>query len=385
MKASSPIKVCYVCYREQIGTVIDHFSGFVADNGFDVTVVFCGPAADHNPVSSGKNGRKFYRITIPGSRDMLRSKKVFISETASFLNRNDFSIVHFHNSFEYFGLGKLLCSRKAKFIFHTTSHPVSDSPIRIAKRKAVEALQCLLMDAVIVQSEELKEELPIVRSLARSTVIPVGYNGRLFGPLDRQGSHDRRRAFGCSDDKIVLVYVGSMARFRRLDRLIEGFAEARRLSENLQLLMVGDGVAVKDLQAQAEALGIGSDVVFTGRVSHENVIDYLAAADIGLSFVPISRSYNYNPPLKTFELLACGMPVIATRTVSNSRIVTDGFNGVLVEDTAESLCRGIIRLTSDRSLQDHVKMNAVKSVADFDFEKITRNMLIPLYMKLLHK
>jgi glycosyltransferase involved in cell wall biosynthesis len=241
------------------------------------------------------------------------------------------------------------------------------------------------MDAVIVQSEELKGELPIIRSLARSTVIPVGYNGRLFGPLDRQRIHDRRKAFGCSDDRIVLVYVGSMARFRHLDRLIEGFAKAKRLSENLQLLMVGDGVAVKDLEAQAKALGIVSDVVFTGRVSHENMMDYLAVADIGISFVPISRSYNYNPPLKTFEFLACGMPVIATRTVSNSRIVTEGFNGVLVEDTAESLCEGIIRLTSDRSLQDHIKMNASKSVADFDFERITKNMLVPLYMKLLNK
>lgn len=382
MSVTHPVKVCFVCYREQIGTVIDHFSRFVAENGFDVTVVFCG-SSDQGSSSEDEYGREFFCIKIPGSRERFQSKRVFVYNVAAFLRNNDFSIVHFHNSFEYFGLGRLLSSCNSKFIFHTTTHPVSESPLRIAKRKAVEALQCLLMDAVIVQSEELRQQLPIIRNLARSTVIPVGYNGRLFKSLDSQRFKNIKEKYGGFDNCIVLIYIGSMAYFRRLERMIEGFSRARQFCDKLKLLMVGDGVALKELEAYTRELGVEKDVIFTGKISQEDMMYYLGLADIGISFVPIISSYNYNPPLKTFEYLACGLPVIATKTVSNCKIIIDEYNGILINDTPDGVCGGIIRLIQNIELRKYISGNASKSIEEYDFENITKKRLVPLYLRLI--
>jgi glycosyltransferase involved in cell wall biosynthesis len=382
LEDSSVNKVCYVSYREHPETVIENFSRFIAESGFDVTLVLY-KYPDHKTIEEGK-GRKIFRISLPTIPAKMHSRAVFTLKTADFLSKNDFSIVHFHNSCEYFGFARLLTSSKARFIYHTTSHPISESRVRIAKRKALHALQCLLMDSVIVQSQELKDRLPIIRSLARSVVIPVGYNGRLFGPLDPK-EKERVKPLGIDDERLVLAYSGSMAYSRQLERLIEGFALAKRLHNDLLLLMIGDGVALEDLRARARALGIEGDVVFTRRVPYEKMVHYLRSADIGVSFIPINESYNYNPPLKTFEYLACGLPVIATRTVSNAKIVIDGFNGILIDNTSEDLCRAISNLAYNASAIGSMRKNASRSVREFDFENITNSMLIPLYRKLLSR
>jgi glycosyltransferase involved in cell wall biosynthesis len=113
------------------------------------------------------------------------------------------------------------------------------------------------------------------------------------------------------------------------------------------------------------------------------VKNLIGAADVAISYVPINQNYNYNPPLKTFEYLACGLPVIATRTVSNSKIIKDGFNGILADDKVEDLATALSSLIRDRSKQAYLRRNSRNSIEEFDFDKITKTKLIPLYRQLL--
>ena len=377
MNENHALSICYICYREFPDTNFNQYSYFVAENGHDVTVVsYLLPGQKELEYSSG---RRVLRIQLPGDIRSKRSKKLFIEKCVQLLRSEDFDIVHIHSSFEYFGFIKLFARVRAKFIYHTTSHPVSLSRIRILKRKGFDFFQSLLMDAIFIQSQELKERLPGIRDLQRTMILPVGYNHRLFHPLSSIERCNIRRVLGINNGRIILVYTGILGKLRRLDRLIKGFAAARSAYKELTLLMVGDGAALTELQVLSKSLGILQDVVFTGQVPHETVVHYLGASDIGLSFVPINESFNYNPPLKTFEYLACGLPVIATRTKSNSKIVTDRFNGVLIDDTAEGLCESIVRLTQETSQLKLMARNACTSVVNFNFEKITKDTLIPAY------
>ena len=105
-------------------------------------------------------------------------------------------------------------------------------------------------------------------------------------------------------------------------------------------------------------------------------------ADIGLSYVPVNENYNYNPHLKTFEYLACGLPTVATNTVSNRRIIQDEFNGVLVDDDPAELADAVSDLLENETKREKLRGNARRSVVDFDFEAITQNTLIPLYREI---
>ena len=118
--------------------------------------------------------------------------------------------------------------------------------------------------------------------------------------------------------------------------------------------------------------GIGDGDIELGHFIHQNRHlagkGFIGIADLGISYIPINENFNYNPPLKTFEYLACGLPLIATRTVSNCRIIKNGFNGILINDTPDDISNSIINLLQDKKMQAVLKKNARKSIMDFDFE-----------------
>jgi len=180
-----------------------------------------------------------------------------------------------------------------------------------------------------------------------------------------------------------LVYCGVIAKLRQLDRLINAFERVHQIYGASKLLMIGDGNALEEIKALAHVLKIEKSIIFTGRIPHDEVVNYIGMADIGVSYIPINENYHYNPPLKTFEYLACGLPTIATKTESNCRIITDGFNGILVNDTSEDVAMAVIGLLQDKNKQAFLRKNARKSIMRFDFEYLTKTRLIPLYEELL--
>jgi glycosyltransferase involved in cell wall biosynthesis len=79
--------------------------------------------------------------------------------------------------------------------------------------------------------------------------------------------------------------------------------------------------------------------------------EFLQAANIGVSFVPITPYYDMQPVTKTYEFLLAGMPMIATRTTQNKRFVNDT-NGVLIDDTAESFADGLAEIKAKSRMYD---------------------------------
>ena len=101
--------------------------------------------------------------------------------------------------------------------------------------------------------------------------------------------------------------------------------------------------------------------------------------------IPINARYTYNPPLKTYEYLACGLPCVATETISNRRIIQNGKNGILVSDTPTGVAKGIITLLTDKQIQNELRKCAPSSVKTHSFQNVTHCYVLPLYKKLLDR
>ena len=381
MGKSAKPKICYICYLRHPETNLEHYSRAVADNGFDVTILATSDTGQET--FDILNRRKIYRIPLKGEHKKRKTLLSFILKAVKFLNKHDFSIVYIHSSCAYFSLIKILTSNRAKFIYHTTSYPISSSHLRAVKRMIFLFAESLFMDRVIVQSEELKEKLIGIRNLKRTEVVPVGFNRKFFYPIGENEKRMMRSSLNIHKNHPVLVYCGVIAKMRQLDRLIEAFERVHQIYGASKLLMIGDGNALDEIKALDRSLQIEKSIIFTGRIPHDKVVNYIAMADIAVSYIPINENYHYNPPLKTFEYLACGLPTIATRTVSNCKIITDGFNGILVDDTPEAVAMAIISLLKDKNKQAFLRKNARKSIMAFDFEHLTKTRLIPLYEELL--
>ena len=111
-----------------------------------------------------------------------------------------------------------------------------------------------------------------------------------------------------------------------LDVLLRAFARIAKVQRQLKLVLVGDGPLREELEVLAGALQLNSQVNFAGSQERGKVADLLHGCEV---FVLPSRSEPFG--IAIIEAMACGKPVVATRTGGIPEIIEHGQDGLLVE------------------------------------------------------
>ncbi len=235
------------------------------------------------------------------------------------------------------------------------------------------------MNTVIIQSEEQKEKWIGLRQLQKTKIVPVGYDAQLFYPVQQKRKMALRKLLGVRRDRNVIIYSGAMKSTRGLDKLLEAIASVKRQHADVLLMMVGDDTQAANLKRLVSDLNLQQHVRFTGKIPHRRMVDYYGVADIGVSLIPINRRFNRNPPLKTYEYLACGLACVATATLSNMQVIENGKNGVLVKDTSMDVAGALVDLLNDSKKREALGNSAKKSVKRYTFDKITKWYVLPIY------
>jgi glycosyltransferase involved in cell wall biosynthesis len=175
--------------------------------------------------------------------------------------------------------------------------------------------------------------------------------------IEANGAGIRGR-FHCQD-ALVIGFVGWFVPWHRLEILLGAFAALAAKEPALRLMLVGDGPLRGALEAQATALGVSDRVIFSGAVPHAEMLDYLAAMDIGV--VPHSNAYR--SPIKLFESMAAGRPVVAPRTEPIGLVITHGGNGLLFEpENEDDLRTQLAALIADAELRTQLGRQAQADV-----------------------
>lgn len=153
----------------------------------------------------------------------------------------------------------------------------------------------------------------------------------------------------------VVLYTGTFERYQGLEVLLRGFARARASRPDAYLVMVGGSPAqVEAHQRLAQELGLEGHVLFTGRVDPA-----VAAAYIGEASVLTSpRIEGTNTPLKIYQQLASGVPIVATRILSHTQVLSEEVC-FLVEPEPDSMAQGILAALDDSGRRAQVVENAL--------------------------
>ena len=215
-------------------------------------------------------------------------------------------------------------------------------------------------DRVVVLTEGLRE-LVIERygvQRERAAVLPSGTDGDLFTPRDPVVC---RRTIGLAAEPNYIGFVGSLYRYQGLSYLLEAMALVRRADPLIHLLVVGDGEAGTELKEQAERLGLASCITWTGRVPYQEVPTFIGAMTVCVA--PFRGDRGETSPVKVFDYLACGRPVIASAIPS----VIGAFSsdsGVLFvpPDNPIELAEAIHKLVLDRPLCNRMGMQGRRLV-----------------------
>ncbi len=191
---------------------------------------------------------------------------------------------------------------------------------------------------------------------------------------------EARKKLGLPLDKKLIGYVGmlrTMGMEKGIDVAIRSLSEIKDKKKDIRLLLVG-GLPddVEFYKNFAKDLGILDMIIFTGMVKHELVPLYLKSLDVAIAPFPKNEHYNfYMSPLKIFEYMASGRPVIST-DLPSLREILNNHNSILVSpNSSTELSQAIIKVFGDDSFSQSITKQALKDVDNYTWMKRAGNIL----------
>jgi glycosyltransferase involved in cell wall biosynthesis len=176
-------------------------------------------------------------------------------------------------------------------------------------------------DRIITISRAMREIL--VREYgARQERVGIVHDGVDTRVFHRQDADDLRSQYAPAAD-YVLIFHGVIDPQDGPELLIEAAPAILAQHPNTRFWMVGDGTAVPDLKARAEAAGLADRFYFSGWVLQADVARYISAGDLGLVILPDVLSARGRVTLKEFEYWACGIPAVLPRLPALKEVVGD--------------------------------------------------------------
>jgi len=217
----------------------------------------------------------------------------------------------------------------------------------------LESIELFLLqysDIVIAVTPLLKEYL-VENGIDENKihVIENGANTDLFRPVEKKIA---REQIGFDKESNYVCFVGNLAPWQGLEYLIN--AAPNVLSKvQVNFLIVGDGILREKLEKMVNELGIKDNFIFTGLVPYDSVPLYINASDVCVA--PFIKERNEKiglSPLKIYEYMACGKPVISSR-IPNLEFIEEQNAGLLVEpENTLELASALVSLLSDDEFED---------------------------------
>jgi PEP-CTERM/exosortase A-associated glycosyltransferase len=216
--------------------------------------------------------------------------------------------------------------------------------VRYRLTRAMETWALRRVDAATTICEGLRAEI-VGRGIPARKVVVIP-NAVDIGDFHVGGARDAALAWELGlDGKTVLGFIGSFYAYEGLNVLLDALPSMLAHQPDIRLLLVGGGPQEEALRAQAQALGVAEQVIFTGRVPHGDVQRYYNLVDV-LCYPRLKmRLTDLVTPLKPLEAMAQGRLLAASDVGGHRELIEDGRTGVLfAAGDAQALGRKVLAL-----------------------------------------
>ena len=215
-------------------------------------------------------------------------------------------------------------------------------------------------------------------------VIPNGVNIDFFKPLDKDKCRKELRL----DNSPLIVFVGSFAPWQGLKCAIKTMPCVLKEIPEARLVLVGDAgeygghqfhPTIKELKSLAKEEKVEKNVIFTGRVSYNEVLKYVNAADVCIA--PKKHLRSGYSTLKLYEYLACEKAVIGSKANGIGNFLITKNCGVAIDvNDPTNFAKKMVVLLKNKELRMQMGRNGRKSVIDnFSWQKTTKKIEKILY------
>ena len=272
-----------------------------------------------------------YLYFVTNSNFFFRTRRYiwFLCKIIKFTKQNNadlYYIVIFRLAF----LLALLFPQK-KFLLRLYTSNVSKNVIRNYIEDNITVFNCIFFKNIICGSSWIQKKFRI----KPSKVYIIGPGGWGYESISTTNK---------SFNSLLLIYIGTLTN-RNVEQTIKGFYrfyEEYKGKIDIQYTIMGTGHSedVDKLKKNIEKYKLDNVVKYLGWVNDEIVKKYFDICNVGISYVPITSYYNNVEVTKTFEYIFSGIPVIATETNENKKVINEK-NGILIQDNPDSFYLGL--------------------------------------------
>ncbi len=193
----------------------------------------------------------------------------------------------------------------------------------------------------VVVSDEAAAAVDAAAPDGPTAVLPNGFDGSMFESLPSR--HEARKFLGLPTDRPLVGFAGSLRPWHGLEAAVDALAEL----PTVFLAVAGEGEVRTGLEKRAQRLGVAERVLWVGQLPHRLIPGFLAAVDAALLPYPALPGFAFSP-LKLYEYLAAGTPVVAS-DLGQIRTALEGgrWGGLVRAGDPAALAAGIRRVLDD--------------------------------------
>lgn len=237
-------------------------------------------------------------------------------------------------------------ARNIPFVYYIIDelHRLVPQPFFQGVARSIESGNMKRSDLIISINEGLREyTISMGADPDRTEVIRAGVNLDWFNNADRM---KKRKELGIADDDIVLFFMGWLYEFSGLKEVASELMK-QDPSSRIRLLAVGEG----DLWEKLQEIKVrsGERIITVGWQPYATIPDFLAAADICILPAKNNAIMQNIVPIKMYEYMAAGKPVIATKLPGIMKEFRSD-NGVVYVENAGEVVRKAIELSHNGSM-----------------------------------
>lgn len=205
---------------------------------------------------------------------------------------------------------------------------------------------CSKMNAVAVVSQSckamLQEKLPEIES--KLVCIPNMLDAVAIGQKAGNSPY--------TGDILHIVSVGRLAPEKHFENVFPAAKALRQAGIDFAWHVSGDGFERSKLEALIAENDLKDHVILDG--SKTNPYPYMKYADLF-----VHPSYVESQGLTVLEAMALGVPCVVTKSRGPCEFIEDGINGLLTEQSPESLTEKVLSILTDKTLFQSIKENTV--------------------------
>jgi len=203
------------------------------------------------------------------------------------------------------------------------------------------------------------KKIVVISGVQKSILVRMGYPESKIAVIPDAGDEkisyvkggvELREKLGLPEDKIIVAYSGQLSEWKRPEFILEAAGYLRDRDDIVFLFLGGVGRDLERMKEKAGELGLGEKVIFKGFVNPSIVPLYLKSSDILVHYSASRGDMASLSPLKLFEYMLAGKPIVAPDYPYVREVVSDGVEAKLFSyDSPRELAEAILYLLEHRS------------------------------------